>query len=92
MICITKFTNVLNLLGNNYPLLQPIEINFKTIVQFEITALNKNIHVQPNSIFKASSNSLVKETSLVKEITLVVGPKNLKDKILFMRSRRIHRL
>jgi hypothetical protein len=29
----------------NYPLLQPIEINFKTIVQFEITPLNKNIHV-----------------------------------------------
>jgi hypothetical protein len=76
----------------SYPLLQPIEINFKTIVQFDITPLNKNIHVQPNNIFKASSNSLVKETSLVREITLVLGPKNLKDKILFMRSRRIHRL
>ncbi len=52
----------------SYPLLQPypIEINFKTVVQFEITPLNKNIHVQPDNIFKANNDSFVKKTSLVK--------------------------
>jgi hypothetical protein len=77
-----------------YPLLQPcpIEINFKNVVQFEITTLDKNFHVQPDNIHKASCDSIVKETSLVREITLALGPNNLKDKILFMRTKRIHRL
>jgi hypothetical protein len=71
-----------------YPLLQPcpIEINSKNVVQFEITTLDTNFHVQLDNIYKASSDSLVRE------ITPALGPKNLKDKILFMRTRRIHRL
>jgi len=75
-----------------YPLLHPypIEKNSKIVVQFEITSLDKNIHVQPYNICKASSNSLVKETSLVRKTIVVLGPKNLKDKILFLRTRRLH--
>ncbi len=35
---------------------------------------------------------LFKKTSFAKEITLVLGHKNLKDKILFFRIRRTHKL
>jgi hypothetical protein len=54
-----------NKLEPSYPLLQPypIEKNSKTIVQFKMTSSNKNIHVQPNNIFKASSH-LVKKLHL----------------------------